>query len=1449
MISPRILPLLFLAVAWPGAIQAAPVISEFMAASTAGLIDEDGATADWIELHNPAATDLNLADYALTDNAAKPLKWPFPAGVNLPAGGYLVVFASGKDRRVPGANLHTNFSLSSSGEYLGLHRISAPSPAVSAYAPTFPAQRDNVSYGLLDVGHGPQAVFFTTPSPNQPNLPADAPAEMVEFSLSSRTFPVGNPLSVGLSTLSATAVIRYTLTNSEPTATPVSVGSVTASTTALTRNLHGLSNGDAVQLSSTGTLPGGLSPNTDYFVVNAAQNSFGLAVSVDGAALTFSNVGSGVISVMRSASAIYNGTPLSLSTSRRVRARAYEMGRPDGLVRSNAYLALDAEAQNFTSPLPIMILHDWGVGHPSSTLPTGSAPEDTKVATWFTFEPQPTDHLARLTNLPALATPGYFERRGSSTFSAAKYSLTLGALDEAGQGQKVGPLGLSANDDFVLNSPYQYDRSLLHNDLIYALSNACGRWAPQTRQVEIFLSVADGVVNGAVPAATSLTTNSVDYYGVYSFQDKVSRGSQRVDVESLEPTDNVAPAVQGGYLWKLDRRDLGDVGFTAAGRTAGAGQVGWTWVTPKENTSYPSHSPVVTAAQTTYLAGQLDGMYAALQAENFMHPTLGYAAWLDVPAAIDHHLLNTAAKSLDAFRLSGFWHKARYGKLVMGPIFDFDRAMGSTDTRDLLPSTWRGDTVDLGTDFFHSSLAVFTPNYFDYLFRDPNFWQAWIDRLQALRAGPLATAQVLGKIDSLAETLDPGNAVATPAKRNFTRWTSVASYEPRAAATATPGTDGTFRGEVAWLKYWWSTRLGFMDGQFTRPAQASVASGPVPVGTTVTLSTPSANSTIYYTTDGSDPRLPATAPEPLVGGSIVTTPLVAEHNPVRAIVPTAALDTAYGTAWRGVSFDDSTWYSASPAAGALSGVGYDDSISVGVNFLPFIALRFYSANQSTNTNPVPLPAVANATMRNVNATCYVRYPFTLTAATAAQLAGGKLLLNVRYDDGFVAFLNGTEIKRSTTVGAATTLAWNTVLAAAQNDPAAIIYEEADVSSFANLLHAGANVLAFQMMNGASSGSALNSSDALLQAKLTLSAYVPTPSTPAVHSAAQAASSALTITQPTAIFARAVSAWSASDPPTTNGGGTGSVPNGSSWSAPTWLYYFPGAERATPVNIVISEVSYHPPAPSAQEVAAGFIHANDFEFIRITNRGVLPVDLTGCYFSNGLTFTAAPGLQNWLPAGQSVVVVENGAAFTSRYGRSFTVLGQFSGELDDGGEHLVLNDATGAIIADFTYGDSAPWPAGTDGQRSLVYVSGNQNEASSWTASLDAGGTGVQSYAAFQQRHFPRANTSLADRAPMADPDLDGFPNLLEYALGQDPLRADPGLVVEASGGSATLVIRRRAAAGTDLSYEFQASADLQQWTPGTAASILPNADGSETCRFPAPPDQGKWSLRLQATVP
>lgn len=150
---------------------AAPLLNEFLASNAGGLLDGDGQSSDWIEIRNAGDMPLDLAGYHLTDRADNPTAWTFPS-VQIEAGGYLVVFASGQsqaDYIDAGGNLHTDFALQAEGEYLAL---TAPDGSLLTEFGTagadYPPQFSDVSFGLGNdlVSSG----FFTLPTPGGPNV-------------------------------------------------------------------------------------------------------------------------------------------------------------------------------------------------------------------------------------------------------------------------------------------------------------------------------------------------------------------------------------------------------------------------------------------------------------------------------------------------------------------------------------------------------------------------------------------------------------------------------------------------------------------------------------------------------------------------------------------------------------------------------------------------------------------------------------------------------------------------------------------------------------------------------------------------------------------------------------------------------------------------------------------------------------------------------------------------------------------------------------------------------------------------------------------------------------------------------------------------------------------------------------------------------------------------------
>lgn len=92
------------------------IINEIMAVNRATYAAQDGLYYDYIELYNASSESVDLGGWYLSDSIDYPRKWRLPEDTVIASGEYLIVFASGLDRKEDRTQLHTNFSLSSEGE-------------------------------------------------------------------------------------------------------------------------------------------------------------------------------------------------------------------------------------------------------------------------------------------------------------------------------------------------------------------------------------------------------------------------------------------------------------------------------------------------------------------------------------------------------------------------------------------------------------------------------------------------------------------------------------------------------------------------------------------------------------------------------------------------------------------------------------------------------------------------------------------------------------------------------------------------------------------------------------------------------------------------------------------------------------------------------------------------------------------------------------------------------------------------------------------------------------------------------------------------------------------------------------------------------------------------------------------------------------------------------------
>ena len=877
-----------------------------MAVNQTTLRDEDGESSDWIEIYNGRNTAVDLNGWSLTDDPLTPHKWRFP-GVEIGAGKFVVVFASEKDRRDPASELHTNFSLLSSGEFLAL--VGPGSTLESFYGPGYPTQHADLSLGFAmetssrhllgakSTAHyhvpmsdalglswtavdfddakwetGSAAIGFDRK--DKPTLDGLIQTDVDEVAgAASAAIYLRIPFETG-ATPRAQLQMRYAdgfvayVNGVEVARRNLSGRSVSfRSRAAGRRSEEEILARDLIPVPD-GLLRAGrnvlaihafnarLSPEflilpevetREIDAVRTERPSF-FAVPTLGwpnaagtpgvaEAASFSQP-SGVYAEpvtlelgVRSKTAVIRQTldgsepteesdayagPISIDTPTMVNAKVFEPGLLPGLTVSHGYVMLGEEVRDFDSNLPLVAVSTFG-----------SSIADAFIPAYIVVVDRGANGRSSITGPAHFAGNCGLKVRGSSTAGRPKSSYALEIWDEPGhrtgnckpreiREKDVALLGLPAESDWILYGAYNFDRALIRNPLIYELSNQAGRYAARSRFCEVFVNTRGRAVSGA------------DYLGVYSFMEKLDREPTRIDVERLPPEYDSEPLIAGGYIMKIDRLDPCDSGFSA-------GRQNFAYVYPKERD--------ITPPQAAWIRTYIDECNAALTRGNFSEV---YARYIDADSWIDHHLLNELTKNPDAFVLSTYLFKKRYGKLEAGPIWDFDRSMGpDDDNRAQNPIGWSGND---------------SRGWWPRLFADDEFTLRHRSRWAELRAGPLSTGNIHAVIDSMAAEIEEAQV------RNFERWAAL-------------GRATRWQEEIDHLKAWLADRAAWMDRELTVPPTFDRPGGLV--SESFELSITSLIGEAYYTLNGPDPMLGSGEPhaEAIAYAGPIT---IAENTRVRA---------------------------------------------------------------------------------------------------------------------------------------------------------------------------------------------------------------------------------------------------------------------------------------------------------------------------------------------------------------------------------------------------------------------------------------------------------------------------------------------------------------------------------------------------------------------------------------
>lgn len=1142
-------------------------INEFMALNRTTIADEDSEYSDWIELYNASAEAVNLDGWSLTDEMEIMRKWVFPSMILAP-GEYLLVFASGKNRTEAGHELHTNFRLEGSGEFLAL--IDPDENYMSLFSPGFPKQQTDFSYGLL----GNDYVEFTLPTPGTENLEAGSlyPAPRMDK-------PHGlcvDPFELSISSGLQDAEIYYTLdgsvpdkTNGIPYTSPLQI-----TTTTVVRAASFTQNG----------IPGRIATQTYIFPADVIHQpndpegypaKWGPYTAIPDTAIGDYEMDPEMMSdpafAERAISALY-ALPVVSLVSDKGNFFSRELDEETGGI----YIYTGAPGD----------MRGWGWERPVS----------------FEYF-NPSDTLSIQVDCGVRLQGGHSRRPEKSP----KHSFLLLFRGGYGASRLNFPIfrdegATDSHDNLILRAGFglswvhhshgervkaQYQRDAWTKDA----QRATGHPSSRSEYVHLY-------INGI-------------YWGIYA-------PAERMDSE-------FAASYLGGkaedYDVIKDYAEVADGSIDAWDKMMGMANEG--------------------------LA--LDEAYQEIQGNNpDGTPNPDMESMVDVVNLADYMLVNFYGSNTDWDHHN--WAAMR-NRVDPGKGFKFF----TWDAEHML-KTVNGNVLGENNNNCPSRV-------FQRLMENEQYRRLFADRIQkhCFGNGALSPGHAFDVWKTKMDVVEP--AVDAEAARWGDYRRDVHQYQ-------TAGPFDLYNKDTHWLverdfmvNTYFPERTDVFLGQLRSAGLFPSVDAPVmlindhPVeqkeinpGDVLTMT--AGEGIIYYTLNGSDP---AYWESDQSGNDLE---LVAADADKNALVPKSDI----GSTWiSDLEFDDSGW---SHCQGSPGGIGYE----AGTGYAGLISLDVIEEMRS-GTNP--------------NTSCYIRIPFSVSAADLEEI--GFLDLRIRYDDGFIAYLNGDKIAEQ---NAPESPVWNSNSSGSHEAGSP---ESFNVSQAIGSLVEGDNLLAIQGFNFS-----LNSSDFLIYVELLGRNEEST----GISEDALMYSGPLTLQESSRVRARTFYYGE--------------------WSAMNENCF---VIREDYRDLKLTEINYHP-------LGQDTIDGRRFEFLELKNTGTSTLDLSGARFIDGVGYRFPD--ETVLGPKEFIVLTENRVHFIERYADLIKDVGfypfdNYSGQLNNGGEWIRMADPYGDTLINIHYNLTSSWPQLPDGfGYTLVPVEtdpqNDQNHSSYWRPSYRIGGS-------------------------------------------------------------------------------------------------------------------------------
>ena len=349
--------------------------------------------------------------------------------------------------------------------------------------------------------------------------------------------------------------------------------------------------------------------------------------------------------------------------------------------------------------------------------------------------------------------------------------------DSIGNNLNIPLFHMPPENDWILLANFN-DKTFMRNSLAFELFRQMGHYAPRTQFCEV-------IVNGY-------------YQGIYVLTEKIKVDKNRIDIAKLTREDNTGDEVTGGYVFKVDYFDEYNSWESHHPPFKGS----------TERVRFVYHYPKpdeITPQQKQYIQQFVDQMESALYRAGSQGIVNIMSDYMNLDSFVDYFLLNELARNVDGYKKSSYFFKDKNsngGKLRAGPVWDFDWAWKNIDECIF------GATDGSGWAFTVHQCDPWPvpPGWTVKLMKDVRFRKMVKERYQQLRQTILSETYIFNYIDSVAFILEEAQV------RHYNRWPILGQNVGAPEVDSQPA---TFEGEIDKFKNWISTRLSWMDLQFS----------------------------------------------------------------------------------------------------------------------------------------------------------------------------------------------------------------------------------------------------------------------------------------------------------------------------------------------------------------------------------------------------------------------------------------------------------------------------------------------------------------------------------------------------------------------------------------------------------------------------------------------------------